>query len=192
MKGMTDDTADGPDAQAQAQTPAQAPARIDPIRPTDDAARDLARGLLGSRHAALGVIDPATGAPHVTRVAFGWQDGAGGLLLVSTLSLHTGALHARPDCSVLLGEPADRGDPLTHPRLTLTGRAVPADKAALRDLWLRDHPKAALYIDFADFRMLRLEVAAGHLNGGFGRAFRLTPADLGLPDPAPDPRPAPP
>jgi heme iron utilization protein len=150
----------------------------DPIRPTDDAARTLASALIReARHGALGVIDPATGAPQVSRVAVGW-DGAAPILLVSDLSSHTRALALHPACSLMVGEPGVRGDPLTHPRLTIQCNAMVADKAALRDLWLRDHPKALLYIDFADFRMLRLGVSGAFLNGGFGRAFNLTPADL--------------
>lgn len=151
---------------------------IDPIRPTDDEARALARGLIaGARSGVLGVIDPATGSPHVTRVAVG-QDGGAPLILVSTLALHTRALRADPACSLLVGEPGDRGDPLVHPRLTLQARALPADKDALRRAWLDVHPKTTLYYDFADFHLLRLAVTAGYLNGGFGRAFVLTPADL--------------
>jgi putative heme iron utilization protein len=152
--------------------------RIDPIRPTDDEARALARRLIsGATFGALAVLDPETGFPHVARVAVG-QDGGTPLVLVSTLSHHTRALQADPRCSLLLGEPGPKGDPLTHPRLTLQARAAPADKAALRDCWLRAHPKTTLYYDFADFLLLRLEPLATHLNGGFGRAFRLTPEDL--------------
>lgn len=150
----------------------------DPIRPTDDEARALARGLIAAaRFGALGVIDPETGAPMVTRVAVG-QDRGLPLLLISTLSAHTRAIEADPACSLLVGEPGPKGDPLTHPRLTLQGRALPADKAALRAGWLAAQPKSALYYDFADFRMLRVAVTAAFLNGGFGRAFRLTPEDL--------------
>jgi putative heme iron utilization protein len=152
--------------------------RPDPIRPTDDAGRALAQEIAAAaRHGALGVIDPDSGGPMVTRVAVGW-DGAAALVLVSDLSLHTVALRRDPVCSLLLGEPGAKGDPLTHPRLTLMARAEEADKAALRDGWLRLHPKAALYYDFGDFRMLRLVPHLAHLNGGFGKAFRLTPADL--------------
>lgn len=159
-------------------------ARPDPIRPTDEEARALARGLVaGARFGALGVIDPEGGGPLVTRVAVGW-DGAAALILVSDLSLHTRALAADPACSLLVGEPGPRGDPLTHPRLTLVARAEAADKAGLREMWLAAHPKAALYYDFVDFRMLRLVPRLAHLNGGFGRAFRLTAEDLG-PDRAP-------
>ncbi|TNC59553.1 HugZ family protein [Rubellimicrobium roseum] len=152
--------------------------RPDPIRPTDDEARALARRLLQeARHGALGVIEPESRGPLVTRVAVGW-DGAAPLVLVSTLAMHTRALLADPACSLLVGEPGPKGDPLTHPRLSLQARAGHADKASCRDAWLALHPKTTLYYDFADFLLLRLEPMVGHLNGGFGRAFRLTPGDL--------------
>ncbi|RMD89447.1 MAG: pyridoxamine 5-phosphate oxidase, partial [Alphaproteobacteria bacterium] len=54
------------------------------------------------------------------------------------------------------------------------------DHARLRALWLAAHPKAALYVDFADFGFIRFEVAGALLNGGFGKAWRLSAADLGL------------
>lgn len=148
-----------------------------PIRPTDDDARTLARNLLTeARHAALGVLDPATGAPLVTRIALAWLGAPH--ILISDLSMHTKALSANAACSLLVGEPLPKGDPLTHPRLTLQCHAQAADKSDLRDQWLALHPKSKLYFDFADFRMLRLNVNEAHLNGGFGKAFHLTPADL--------------
>lgn len=150
----------------------------DPIRPTDDDARTLAKTLLNTaRHGALGVIDPDTSAPMVSRVAVAWIDAAPHIL-ISELSLHTKALARNSACSVLVGEPAGKGDPLTHPRLTLQCNAVVADKTALREDWLALHPKAKLYFDFADFRIMRLQVDKAFLNGGFGKAFHFTPADL--------------
>lgn len=149
-----------------------------PIRPTDDDARDLAKSLLTkARHAALGVIDPSTNGPMVSRIAVAWI-GTAPHILISDLSMHTKALAANPACSLLVGEPGPKGDPLTHPRLTLQCAALSADKASLRADWLSLHPKSKLYFDFADFRMMRLEVHAAHLNGGFGKAFTLTAADL--------------
>lgn len=104
-------------------------------------------------------------------------------MLVSKLAQHTAALRANPACSLLLGELGARGDPLIHPRLTLQCRAQfiagPAGaQADLRAAWLRRHPKAKLYIDFADFGVVRCVPERGFLNGGFGRAFVLTPAEL--------------
>ena len=157
----------------------------DPIRPTDDEARTLARDLMQTaRIAALGTLDE-TGAPVVTRIAFG-MDGTGApVTLVSDLSQHSRAMARDPRVSLLLGEVAGKGDPLTHPRLTLLARAVSVprggpDHAACADAWLRHHPKAKLYIGFADFGFVRFAVSAGLLNGGFGRAYRLGPADLAL------------
>jgi len=165
-------------------------AKRDPINPTDDDARALGRSLLAAaRFGALGVIDPATGAPSVTRVAMVPGPDGHPLTLVSDLSSHTGALRADPACSLLLGEPGEKGDPLTHPRITLACRAQFTEHGA--DGWadLRAHylalvPKAKLYIDFTDFCFALLAVRDAALNGGFGKAYRLTPADLGL-EPAP-------
>lgn len=158
--------------------------RPDPIRPTDDAARALARGLIASaRFGALGVIDPVTQSPAVTRIALG-QGPEGGLwTLVSGLSAHTRALRANPAAGLLVGEPGPKGDPLTHPRLSLQVEAVPlpreaASFAPMRARWLADHPKSKLYIDLPDFTFVEFRILSGALNGGFGRAFLLGPADL--------------
>ncbi|MBS8227155.1 HugZ family pyridoxamine 5'-phosphate oxidase [Vannielia litorea] len=156
----------------------------DPIRPTDEDARRLARGLLDdARFGALGVLEG--GMPMVSRIAVGIDAGGGPVTLVSSLSAHTSALRAEPACSLMVGEPGPKGDPLTHPRLSLQCRArfvarESEDHAALRARWLESHPKAKLYIDFGDFGFVALDVQGAFLNGGFGKAFRLTPQDLGL------------
>lgn len=159
---------------------------MDPIRPTDNDARALARDLIASaRFGALGVLDPETGLPHVTRIAVGTDADGQPLTLISSLSAHTRALHANPACSLLLGEPGSKGDPLTHPRVTLACKAVftghddPA-YGGLAERWLKDHPKARLYIGFGDFSFASLHVHHAALNGGFGKAYTLTSADLGL------------
>ena len=158
--------------------------RLDPIRPTDDEARALARSLIDTaRVAALAFTDPATGTPMVTRIALGTDPQGQPLSLVSQLSQHTRALIAAPDCALLLGEPGAKGDPLTHPRLSVQARAtlVPRDHpdhAVLAATYLADHPKARLYADFADFHYVRFTPLRAFLNGGFGKAFHLTPADL--------------
>ena len=155
-----------------------------PIRQTDDAARTLARGLIAdARFGALGVIDPETGAPMVTRVAVGTQADGQPVTLISDLSQHTRALKARAECSLLVGEPAAKGDPLTHPRLTLQCTAAFLRQGddgydALRARYLQEHPKSKLYIDFADFSFAVLGIDKAFLNGGFGKAFVLTTEDL--------------
>ena len=151
-----------------------------PINPTDDAARQLAQDLLHStRYGAIAVTHPDTQTPYAARVAMLWHNGAL-LTLISTLSLHTKALAANPACAALIGEPGDKGDPLTHPRMTLICRAREGDKSAHKSAWLAAIPKAQLYYDFSDFKMYELVVSEAHLNGGFGKAFTLGADDLGV------------
>jgi putative heme iron utilization protein len=158
------------------------PPRRDPVMPADDAARTLARRLIAeARHAALAVLEPGSGAPFVSRIAVAPAADGAALTLISTLSAHTGALLADPRCALLFGEPGPRGDPLTHPRLSLRARAVFASGAeaeALRAAYVAARPKATLYAGFADFRPVRFEPVSALLNGGFGRAHALTAADL--------------
>lgn len=154
----------------------------DPVHPATPEAIALARDLLALPHAALAVTDPTDGTPAISRIALGLSP-QGPVTLISSLASHHAALRANPACALLLGEPAAKGDPLTHPRLMLKARAEfvsPDDPArpALRDHWLHTHPKAKLYIDFADFAFVRLHPVSALLNAGFGKAHRLTPADL--------------
>ncbi|MEI4484661.1 pyridoxamine 5'-phosphate oxidase family protein [Frigidibacter sp. MR17.14] len=157
------------------------PQPASPFRTPDDAARALARGLLARPHAALATLD-ATGAPAISRIALGRAPGGRLLTLISDLAAHAQALERDPRCALLLGEPGERGDPLTHPRLSLSCTAEPLEREeGLRAAWLADHPKAKLYVDFADFRFTAFRVTAASLNGGFGKAYHLTAEDLGLP-----------
>lgn len=158
--------------------------RPDPVQPADAEALTLARDLLQSaRHAALAVIDPETGTPGISRIAFGLDPQGCPLTLVSALAAHRAALAAQPAAAVMVGEPGEKGDPLTHPRLMIRvmaeflDRSAP-DHAAIRAHWLDDHPKAKLYVDFADFSFVRLRPVSAMLNGGFARAYRLSPEDL--------------
>ena len=158
------------------------PARPDPVQPADDAARAMARALLAANHAALAYLDP-TGGPAISRIAFGLCPNGQPMTLISALAPHFAALKADPRCSVMLGEVGAKGDPLTHPRLMIRASASfvapdDPDRPTFRAHWLKGHPKAALYIDFADFAFVRLTPESALLNGGFARAFRLTPADL--------------
>ena len=155
-----------------------------PYLPTDDSARDLARSLTDSAtFAALAVTDPTSGTPSVTRIAIATTPEGWPLTLISDMSSHTAALRADPNCALLLGEPTDKGDPLTHPRLTVHAKAtfVARDSdthKALRSHFLALRPKAKLYIDFGDFNFVQFAPSSAFLNGGFGKAFQLSAEDL--------------
>lgn len=159
------------------------------LRPTDAEAIRLAKTLLrGARYGALGVTDPETGAPMVSRVATATDHDGAPLILVSALAAHTGGLLAQPRCSLLLGEPG-KGDPLAHPRVTVACKAeriARDDPRHARIEWrfLSRNPKSKLYAGFPDFSFFRLQPLSASLNGGFGRAYALTPGDLLVPGPA--------
>ncbi|MDZ5697933.1 HugZ family protein [Chelativorans sp. M5D2P16] len=164
-------------------------AKTDPILETNAEAIRLAKTLLRTaRFGALATLDPADGAPQVTRVAVATGMDGAPLILVSALSAHTRALEADPRCSLLVGEPG-KGDPLAHPRLTLKARADKLardtdEHAHAKRRYLNRHPKARLYADFADFAFHRLSPEGAALNGGFARAYRLDRADVVTTSPA--------
>ena len=155
----------------------------DVLLATDAEAIRLAKTLLRTaRHGALGVLELESGAPFVSRVAVATDHDGAPLILVSALSRHTWCLEADPRCSLLLGEPG-KGDPLAHARITLSCRAEKVAKddgrhARIERRFLSRNPKSKLYSGFADFSFFRLEPQAASLNGGFGRAYALTAADL--------------
>lgn len=160
----------------------------DILQPTDDEARALAHALLArADYAAIAVLDPATGHPLASRVALAQDEDGVPAILTSKLSAHTPAIEADKRCSLLVGEPGmikeAKGDPLTHPRLTIIAEALRVDRDSdahlrLRERWLARHPKSKLYIDFPDFAFFRLTPLRGSLNGGFGKAYELAASDL--------------
>lgn len=163
----------------------------DVIRPTDSEAVRLAKTLIRSaRFGALAVLDPATGSPMASRVGVAADIDGTPLILVSMLAAHTGALLADPRCSLLLGEPG-KGDPLAHPRITLACIARRLDpgsdvRARAERRYLNRNPKAKLYAGLGDFHFFRLEPLAASLNGGFGKAYQLSSADILSTGPATD------
>lgn len=155
----------------------------DPRQPADFEPIPLGRHLLRAiRIGALGTLDRETGFPITTLVSVATDLDGAPIILVSGLSHHTKNLLADQRCSLLLSE-GGRGDPLAHPRLTLTAMAEKVTDAVARRRFLARHPKAKLYVDFPDFSFYRLEPRIMQLNGGFARAFdgdgRLILSELG-------------
>jgi putative heme iron utilization protein len=163
----------------------------DVIRPTDADAIRLGKTLIRSaRYGAIAVLDPETGTPLASRVGVATDIDGAPLILISMLSAHTRAIVADPRCSLLLGEPG-KGDALAHPRITLVCRAARLDRgtpeqARAERRYLNRNPKAQLYVGLGDFSIFRLEIERGSLNGGFGKAYDMTAADLLTDGPALD------
>jgi heme iron utilization protein len=129
----------------------------------------LGKSLLrATRAGSLASLDRNTGHPFASLVNVATDFDGAPLILVSRLSTHTANLEADSRASLLLAA-AGKGDPLAHPRLTLTGsfariaRDDPAEPR-LRRRFLARHPKAELYAGFADFSFWRLAALSAHLN----------------------------
>jgi putative heme iron utilization protein len=137
-------------------------------------AKELLRTI---RAGALATLDADTGHPFASLVTVATDLDGAPLLLMSTLSAHVRNLERDPRCSILLAQ-GGRGDPLAHPRLTVMGTAARSAEARVRERFLARHPKARLYADFGDFSFWRVDLAGGHLNGGFARAMNLDAAQL--------------
>jgi putative heme iron utilization protein len=133
-------------------------------------AKDLLRSV---RAGALATLSLPEGAPFASLVNVATAPDGSPILLLSRLAAHTRHLEADPRMSLLLAR-GGSGDPLAHPRLTLTGAArrvvEPSMREWVRTRFLAKHPKSALYADFPDFSFWLVEIARAHLNGGFARA----------------------
>jgi putative heme iron utilization protein len=143
-------------------------------------ARTLLRRL---DRGALATLD-ADGAPYASLVLTATDPAGHPLLLISRLAEHTANLDRDPRAALLFDGTAGLDQPLTGPRLTVSGRAEPVVDPALRVRYLARHPDASGYADFPDFGLWRLRVGHGHMIAGFGAIHRLDAADLVIDPPA--------
>ena len=150
----------------------------DPEAARAEAVADAKRLMRLARTGALATLEVTGGAPLTTLLGVASDFDGAPLFLMSTLSRHTRNLASDPRASLLLTGRHDRGDPLNHPRVTLSGRVerCAAPRAKLR--YLQRNPKAGLYAGFADFALYQLRIDDVHFNGGFGRAAPLTVAEI--------------
>lgn len=144
-----------------------------------DAVAESRRLLRSIRAGGLATVD-SEGRPFATLVNVATAPDGAPILLLSRLARHTRLLEADGRCSLLLAQ-TGKGDPLAHPRLTVTGRAARDPDPILRARFLARHPKSALYADFGDFSFWRITPDDFHLNGGFARAADFSAADILLP-----------
>lgn len=128
------------------------------------------------------------GAPFATLTSVATDACGTPIILVSGLSHHTRHLERDARCSLLLGQ-TGKGDPLAHPRIGISCRAIRLERgspeqARAERRYLNRHPKAKLYVGFPDFAFFRLDPLKASLNGGFGKAYALTAAELLIESPA--------
>lgn len=145
-----------------------------------DARAEARRLMRAGRFASLGTLERRTGAPYVSLVSTATDVDGTPIILISRLALHTRNVEVDPLASLLFAE-VGSGDPVTHPRLSLSGRAERTDDARVRRRFLARHPQASLYAGFTDFSFWRIVPTSAHLVAGFGRIVDLAPEDLLLP-----------
>ncbi|MEM8774638.1 MAG: DUF2470 domain-containing protein [Pseudomonadota bacterium] len=151
--------------------------RAETLQPvTEEAIRQAKTLIRTERYGALATLDPETGMPMASRVLVATDQVGAPIILISQLSSHFAALEADSRCSIMLGTPGE-GDPLAHPRITVTAKAeqmTGEDRTVARGRFLARHPKSAIYADFTDFAFWRLVPQNAAFNGGFAKAFEMT------------------
>lgn len=137
--------------------------------------RPLVRQLLQeATYATLGTID-AEGGPFTSLVALGRDKDLCPIIITSHLSGHTAHLERDGRVSLLMTS-IGKGDPLAHPRVTLTGHANAAREGEaeyerLKPIYLAQNPKAQLYVQLPGFWFWKITPQRVALNGGFGKAW---------------------
>jgi heme iron utilization protein len=133
--------------------------------------------LREGRSGALATIMTGSGDPYCSLVNVATAPDGAPLLLLSTLAVHTKNILANPRASLMLDERKDR-DPLEGARVMLMGTLVPTADANARAAYLRRHPNAEMFADFADFAFYRMTISRAHLVAGFGRIVDLAAQDI--------------
>jgi putative heme iron utilization protein len=134
-------------------------------------ARTLVAGQ--SRGALSTIALRPAGTPFGSVVTYGLDTAGRPCFFVSTMAEHTRNLEGDARASLLVVEDTPLGaDPLASGRVTLLGTAAevadPDERAAARDGYLAANPEA-FYVDYGDFRCMRLAVSDVRYVGGFGR-----------------------
>ena len=164
------------------------PARPAPPEPTHG---ERARTLVASQtRGALSTIAlQPPGTPFGSVVTYGLDDDGCPTFFVSTMAEHTHNLQADPRASLLVVEDTPSGaDPLASGRVTLLGVVVEVsdadERAVARSSYLAGNPDA-FYVDYGDFRCMRLTVTDVRYVGGFGRMSWLDAATYAAARPDP-------
>src|SRR5208282_6833251 len=122
--------------------------------------------LLARSRTRAALATSLQGAPYTSLVLLAVDLDASPLLLLSDLAQHSRNIAFDPRVSLLLDATEGQPDPLTGPRLTLLGRALPTDVPRRLERFVSHHPASAAYSGFRDFRIYRVTVERGHLVAG--------------------------
>jgi putative heme iron utilization protein len=133
--------------------------------------------LREGRSGALATLLPGSGDPYCSLVNVATAVDGAPLLLLSTLALHTENILADERVSLMVDERKE-GDPLEGARVMVMGTCAQSSDQSSGPSYLRRHPEAEAFANFADFAFYRIEIARAHLVAGFGRIVDLKPQDV--------------
>jgi len=133
--------------------------------------------LREGRSGALATLVAGSGDPYCSLVNVATAVDGAPLLLLSKLALHTKNLLADARVSLMLDERKE-GDPLEGARVMLMGTCAKDSDRLSGPAYLRRHPEAEMFPNFADFGFYRMDIARAHLVAGFGRIVDLKPQDV--------------
>lgn len=145
----------------------------DPTGDPATAARRLARRAITATLATVA----ADGAPFASLVLVACDHDGTPILMLSDLAAHGRNIAGDDRVSLLFDGTRGHADPLTGPRVSVSGRIAPSADARHRARFLARHPGAAIYADFTDFKVYRVTVASAHAVAGFGRIDAIAGAD---------------
>jgi len=144
---------------------------------TFDASLAAKKLLREGRSGALATLTPVSGDPYCSLVNVATTADGVPLLLLSKLALHTKNILSDERVSLMIDERKE-GDPLEGARVMLMGTCVTSSDQSSGSSYLRRHPEAEAFVNFADFTFYRIEIARAHLVAGFGRIVDLKPQDV--------------
>jgi putative heme iron utilization protein len=142
-------------------------------RSTLESAAKAVRELIAmAKKGALASLMPNTGAPYASLVNVANEEGEP-VLLMSRLAWHTQNILADSRSCLLIAAEDEGTDPLTRPRVSLLGRLQITNTESARTLYLKVHPTARSYAQFADFSFFKLNVDIAHYVAGFGQIITI-------------------
>ena len=143
-----------------------------------DIAAALRSLLLAQQTAALATLH--NGEPAISMVPYALlSEGAGFVIHVSRLAVHTSDMLATPAVSLLVVAPAGSApSPQELPRASVRGRAKPlspesAEYADAKALYVARFPSSEQTFSFSDFTLFAIEPRSVRFVGGFARATSI-------------------
>ena len=141
----------------------------------------LVRSLIrGGATAVLATALGDSGWPYASLVLTACDHDAAPIVLISRLAEHTSNISADARVSLLFDGTEGLDHRLTGPRASIQGRAIETTDPGCRERFLRRHPEAAQYVDFADFAFYRIAVERARLVAGFGRVYWIDGEGMAL------------